>query len=841
MAASLAHLIPSAGVSLRDDAILDSFVGAFAGDGLNLYPHQEEALLELLSGRHVILSSPTGSGKSLVATALHFMCMARGQRSFYTCPVKALVNEKFFALCEAFGAEQVGMMTGDASINPTAPIICCTAEILSVLSATEREDFVQAVVMDEFHYYGDRDRGVAWQLPLLALPKTQFLLMSATLGDVSSIAESLTEITGREVAFVRSATRPVPLEFSYSETPLHETVATLLRTGKSPVYLVNFSQRAAAEQAQNLLSTEVATKEEKARLREALSAYRFPTPFGKDLKRILSHGIGIHHAGMLPRYRRMVERLSQRGLLRVISGTDTLGVGVNIPIRTVLFTQLCKFDGEKMLILPVRDFLQIAGRAGRKGFDEKGWVIAQAPPHVIENARLAQKKAAGKKVVFVKPPTKGYVHWDKSTFERLRTSPPERMESRFSVSHGLLISLLQARDAGGYRRLVELIERSHSNNHKKFRLLKRGRALFQSLVAAKIVEVTKRSGDTPPSVKASSDLQQDFSLNYKLSPFLLEGLTKLELARDEYPFDVLSLVEAILEDPEPVLRAQRDVLRNARFAELKSQGVPYERRIEEVEKVTWPKPNAEFIYAAFEEFAVRHPWLGQEDIRPKGIAQELYERGFAFNEFVREYRLQRCEGLLLRYLSEVYKLLRHNVPEAIKTEELIELTEHIFTIVKLTDSSLLDEWEAMHGEEAEAPKVVEQLRTRRAPRGLLDAGPKALRARIRAEMHQLTHLIAKRDWGDIADALAQDDVWTEEHLAKTLEPFFAEGVVLDQTPRARQSSLTQVEELSVDRWRVRHAIFDTTREHEWTIEGEVDLRQDPRESRPLVRVMYIGP
>src|SRR3954468_20398694 len=466
---ALAALLPPRGSGA--DEILSRFMSYVAASGLELYPAQEEALLELMADKHVVLNTPTGSGKSLVATALHFKALAEGRTSFYTCPVKALVSEKFFDLCRLFGAERVGMLTGDASINRDAPIVCCTAEILANMALRDGATRASYVIMDEFHYSADRERGMAWQVPLLALDGTTFLLMSATLGDMRVITESLQATTGREVAVVRGRQRPVPLEFEYRETPLHETIDELVKSGRAPIYLVNFTQRGAADQAQNLMSVDVSSKSDKEAIRAALDGASFDTPYGKDFQRFLRHGIGIHHAGLLPKYRLLVERLAQKGLLKVVSGTDTLGVGVNVPIRTVLFTQLCKFDGEKTGILGVREFQQIAGRAGRKGFDERGFVVAQAPEHVVENRRLATKKAQGKKVVMHKPPTKGYVHFDRGTFERLMGGTPEPLESRFEITHGVLLSCLQGKRGadeqdgrkqrgGGYRRLLSLIARS---------------------------------------------------------------------------------------------------------------------------------------------------------------------------------------------------------------------------------------------------------------------------------------------------------------------------------------------------------------------------------------------
>ncbi|HZA52248.1 MAG TPA: DUF3516 domain-containing protein, partial [Myxococcaceae bacterium] len=526
VSAPLAARLAQDGSHLDGDEILGRFVEWVSERSLTLYPAQEEAILELLAGKHVVLGTPTGSGKSLVAFALHFKAMAEGKTSFYTCPTKALVNEKFFGLCEAFGADKVGMLTGDASINRDAPIICCTAEVLSNYVLRELTPRVDYVVMDEFHYYGDRERGVAWQIPLLVLEHTAFLLMSATLGDTTEIETRLKERTGRDVASVKSAQRPVPLDFEYRETPLHETIEDLLGKSKHPVYVVNFTQRAAAEQAQNLMSVNVCTREEKEAIRHELHGLRFDTPYGKEIDRFVRHGIGLHHAGLLPKYRLAVEKLSQAGYLKVISGTDTLGVGVNIPIRTVLFTQLCKFDGEKTAVLSVREFQQISGRAGRKGFDDQGSVAVQAPEHVIENLRLAQKAAAGKKVVKKQPPQKGYAHWDRSTFERLMKGVPEPLQSRFEVTFGMLLSLLQSDPfemGDGYRRLVTLVMRSHGREWDRKRHLRTAAQFFRTLRRAGIVQFFRRGeAEGGIRVRVAPDLQQDFSLHQTLSLYLVE-------------------------------------------------------------------------------------------------------------------------------------------------------------------------------------------------------------------------------------------------------------------------------------------------------------------------------
>jgi superfamily II RNA helicase len=844
--APLAALLPATGApSLSPDAVLDRFVGWVAGAGLSLYPAQEEAILALLEGKHLVLNTPTGSGKSLVATFLHFKAMAEGKRSFYTCPIKALVNEKFFALCQLFGPDNVGMMTGDAAVNREAPIVCCTAEILMNLSVREARPRADYVVMDEFHYYGDRDRGVAWQVPLLLLEDAVFLLMSATLGDTRAIAEGLTALTRRPVAQVRSALRPVPLELEYRETPLHETIEDLVSAGKYPIYLVNFTQRAAAEQAQNLMSANFSSKEEKEAIRAALTGVRFDTPFGKDLQRFLRHGVGLHHAGLLPKYRLLVEKLAQGGLLKVVSGTDTLGMGVNIPIRTVLFTQLCKFDGEKTAILSARDFHQISGRAGRKGFDERGYVVAQAPEHVVENKRLAEKQAAGKKVVKRQPPQKGYVHWDRATFERLQAKEPEPLESRFEVTFGLLLNLLMSETTqrgGGYGRLVEMIGRSHGNDHLRSRHRHLAAQRFRTLRAAGVVELHGIEGYRGRHVRPARGLQKDFSLFHTLSLYLLDSLPRIDPQRESYALDVVSQVESILEDPDVVLWKQLDRARGEAVARMKADGIEYDQRMAELEKVEYPKPNADFIYATFNAFAARHPWVGTENIRPKSVLRELWEKLQGFNDYVREYELNRSEGVLLRYLSQAYRTLAQTVPEAYRNEELDDILAWTRTMIRSVDSSLLDEWEQMR-DASWLPAALEPSRPAPPPPRPRDvaADPRAFTARVRAELHRLLGALARKSYEEAAAALWQPGgEWTPKRLEEEMAPYWAEHPRVDLTPAARRPHNTFLEEAGPRRWKAVQRIVDEVGEVDWMIECALDLSEPRDLDLPLVALVRIG-
>jgi superfamily II RNA helicase len=850
-------LTPPAEVT--SDALLGRFLEYVEALGIELYSAQEEAIFEILAGKHLVLTTPTGSGKSLVATAFLWKALCEGKRGFWSCPVKALVNEKFFDLCSAFGPEQVGLVTGDASVNREAPILCGTAEVLANMAVRSARQPVDYVVMDEFHYYADRDRGLAWQLPLITMRDTIFLLMSATLGDTTTIERNLQTFSGREVGVVRGLTRPVPLDFEYRDTPLHETIADLIQQARAPIYLVNFTQRAAAEEVQNLMSVDLSSKADKEALREAMRGERFASPYGKEMQRFLRHGVGLHHAGLLPRYRRLNERLAQRGLLKVVSGTDTLGVGVNIPIRTVLFTRLCKYDGQKDVLLTVREFKQIAGRAGRKGFDDRGWVVAQAPQHVIENKRLAAKAASGKKVHKQKPPDKGYVHWDKGTFDRLVGGTPEPLESRFAVSHGLLLSLLQGeqgdpRRGGGYGRLLELVAHSHEGPPAKRRLKWTAAQAFRVLRRAGLIELRRDERARNPYPAPHPSLQRDFSLHHTLSLYLVDTLSLLDPALPTHALDVLSLVEAVLENPRPVLMAQLSRVKDETIQRLKAEGVEYEQRMEQLEALEWPKPNRDFIYQTFNEFSDRHPWVGDENISPKSVAREIVERFCGFADYVRDYGLQRVEGVLLRYLSEAYRALAQSVPGKFRTPELDELTLHLGSLVRSIDASLLEEWQSLQGAGTAAdpgPGGAEADLGEAATRPIgavpLAADPRALAARVRTDLHRLLGALARRDYEEALLALRPpltpedgEPGWTPERLAAAMAPFYEEHSRILTTPEARHPRNTRIRPTGAEQWTVEQRLMDPEGHDDWAIHAVVDLSGGAPIDGPIIQLERFG-
>jgi superfamily II RNA helicase len=846
------------------DAVYEAFGLWAAGRGLELYPAQQDALLELVMGSNVILATPTGSGKSLVAAGAHFAALAAGKRTYYTAPIKALVSEKFFALIDTFGADKVGMMTGDAAVNADAPIICCTAEVLANLALRQgpAADIGQ-VVMDEFHFYADPDRGWAWQVPLIELTGAQFLLMSATLGDVSRFERDLTRRTGRPTAVVSSVERPVPLFFSYATTAPHETIEELLSTGQAPIYVVHFTQASALERAQALMSSKIVSREQRDRIAEAIGDFRFTAGFGKTLSRLVRSGIGVHHAGMLPRYRRLVEQLAQSGLLRVVCGTDTLGVGINVPIRTVVFTGLTKYDGVKQRHLKVREFLQIAGRAGRAGFDTAGTVVVQAPEHEVENERLlarAGNDEKKKKRIVRKKPEQGQVSWSKATFERLSSSPPEPLTSQFAVSHAMVLNVV-ARPGDAVAAMDHLLADNDDDEGATERLKARTQEIWDALLTSGVVEKLDVPDDEGRTVRLTVDLQANFALNQPLSPFALAAFDVLDRASPEYALDLVSIIESTLDDPRQVLMAQRSKARGEAVAEMKAEGIEYDDRMELLEEVTWPKPLEELLAATFAIYSSGHPWVADHELSPKSVARDMFERAMTFTEYIAFYGLARSEGLVLRYLSDVVKALRQTVPDAARTDEVSDFAAWLGELVRQVDSSLLDEWEALRSGEDD-PAALDAVEHPTGPPPVT-ANRRAFRVLVRNALFRRVELFARRQWNYLADLenelvalIAEHEVdagdvdpsWVPEDEREPLgadrwqdaiEGYFDDHDELGTGADARGPKMLLIEELP-GRWLVRQILDDPAGDHDWGISAIVDLAASDATGVAVVHITQAG-
>ena len=823
------------------ESTYEAFVKWVEDRGIGLYPAQDEAVMEFVAGNNVILATPTGSGKSLVAVAAHFHALARGERSYYTAPIKALVSEKFFDLCKIFGAENVGMVTGDSSVNQDAPIICCTAEILANIALREGKNAdLGPVVMDEFHFYADPQRGWAWQVPLLELPQAQFLLMSATLGDVTRFEDELTLRTGRATTTVAHAERPIPLHYYYSQDPVQEAIEELLGTKQVPIYVVHFSQLEAIDRASGLMSINVCTREEKDRISELIAGFRFAPGFGKTLNRLVRHGIGVHHAGMLPKYRRLVEQLAQAGLLKVICGTDTLGVGINVPIRTVLITALSKYDGVRTRILNAREFHQIAGRAGRAGFDTAGTVVVQAPEHSIENKKAMEKALAkfgddSKKLrqVTKKKPPQGFVTWGEKTYERIIVSTPETLNSSFAVTHSILLNLL-AREGDSFAAARRLLTENHEPPVRQRALQRKALGILRELLATGVVERLEHPDKHGNMLALTVHLQENFALNQPLSPFALAALELFDAESPGYALDVVSVIEATLEKPRQVLSAQEKKARGEAIAAMKAEGMEYNDRMAALEEVSYPQPLAEVLGNAFEQYRAGAPWLGDFEVAPKSVVRDMYERAMSFSEYVQFYSLARSEGVLLRYLTDAFKALRQTVPQDALREDLSDLIEWLGELIRQIDSSLLDEWEelangVLHEPDAEIiPPAPERL----------TSNERAFRVMVRNEMFRRVKLFADEQDSALGELDGHSgfgaDAW-----ADAMDAYFEEHEDIDDGPGGRGPNLLLITP-SKESWKVRQVFADPANHHDWGIDATVNLADSDEAGYPVITVTGVG-
>ncbi len=820
---------------LTPDESLERFMDWAASRGINLWAHQEDALMDLAVGDNVILGTPTGSGKSMVALGLSYMTICTGKHAIYTAPIKALVNQKFFDLVDILGKDNVGMLTGDSHINVDAPVICCTEEILANIALQEGENAqVASVAMDEFHYFSDPDRGWAWQVPLLTLPQTQFLLMSATLGDTTKIAQTLKAHTGRDVDQILNAERPVPLRYEYVETNIEGTVELALRAGEAPMYIVHSSQDAALSTAQSLSSFGVATKEQRTAAKQAMKGFQFNTAFGRTLKRLLTSGVGVHHAGMLPRYRLLVEKLAQEGLLPVICGTDTLGVGINVPIHTVILMALTKYDGNKMRRLKPREFHQLAGRAGRAGFDSEGVVIAEAPEYAIENARAMAKAGDDprkQKHIKKKHPPKDFVNWDKHTFERLVAAAPDTLKPRMTITHSMVLSeVLQGGDANA--RVRKLIDDSLQTPEQKVKLYERAQEIFDTLEAAGVVKVD-HDAQGKPVYSLTVELPPDFALDQPLSPFMLAALELLDPESDNYALDVISVVESTLENPWQILRAQRRLARNRAMAEMKADGIEYEERMERIQDVTYPMPLRRDLFAAFDVYCEKVPWARDFQLHPKSVLRDMVERAADFKEYIAAYGIAKNEGTLLRYLSEAYRVLARTVPEDKIDERLEGIIDWLGFLVTRVDSSLLDEWNSFGQEADEKPPTQKDVVVAdRHGMEVLVRNALFLRVRLASQNKAAQLGTLDGDWG-----------YGQRKWADALDDFYQVHEFIRTDADARSAAyflLDESDEESAHVWHATQIFADSDDDHDFQIRGDVDLDATQNEGEVVFSQYCVG-
>ena len=623
---------------------------------------------------------------------------------------------------------------------------------------------------------------------------------------------------------IADAPRPVPLTYEYTLDPLEKTVELAFGKGETPIYVVHFSQDAALETANALASTGVSSKEQRAAIAEAIKGTKFTTAFGKILQRLLRTGIGIHHAGMLPRYRRLVEQLAQQGLLPVICGTDTLGVGINVPIHSVVLTALTKFDGTKMRKLRAREFHQIAGRAGRMGFDTEGLVIAEAPEFEIENAKALAKAGNDpkklKKVKRKKAP-EGFVTWNENTFDKLIDAAPETLVPHMKITHSMVLNEVEQGGDARYR-IDRLIDDSAQTPEQKERLHARADEIFQTLFDTNVIETEDRD-DGGKDYFMTVDMPDDFALDQPLSPFLLAALELLDPESDTYALDVISMVEATLEDPKQVLRAQERQARDEAMIRMKEDGLDYDERMDRLQEITYPKPLEDMLQAAFDEYRHDVPWANDYWLSPKSVVRDMVETASDFTGYIARYNIARSEGTLLRYLSDAYRALARTVPQEKRDEQLDDIISWLRVVVRSIDSSLVDEWENA-GTDTDASEAAANLAAPGAKQAVVE-DRRGLTVLVRNAMFRRVQLM-DLDKPDELGALDKDWGYGVHEWEDTLDDYYDEHEYVNIDAKARSGELfilDESKENSEHSWKVRQIIDDSDGDHDWAITGTVDL------------------
>ena len=467
--------------------------------------------------------------------------------------------------------------------------------------------------------------------------------------------------------------------------------------------------------------------------------------------------------------------------------------------------------------------------------------VAQAPEHVIDNIKADEKAAAkGKKskAMKKKPPEKGFVNWDEKTFRKLMSSPSEKLVSSFNMRHGMLLNVLSRTDIDGCEELRRIISTSHETTVKKKELRRRGFALFRGLVEGGVLTIipkAERSGAA--KVVLNVELQDDFTMNQALGLYLIDTIPQLDKESPDYVVNVISLVEAILEDPTAVIRKQLDKLKSELVAKLKDQGVEYDDRMEQLDEVEHPKPGKEFIYSTYNDFVLDNPWAKEAAVRPKSIAREMFENWQSFEDYVKSYGLERSEAVLLRHLSEVYKVLVQTVPPSAKTDDLEEAEAFLGEILRGVDSSLIDEWEKLKNPDQKVEEGKPVATAKPVPFSRRKAEFE------RAVRHAVFDFVKELSRGNLAEAL--DLVvgeMTINELGAVMETHSEEHGFIRMDPEARSAKHYRAEAIDGSRKkRIEQVLVDSEELNDWCVVFELDVEKSDERNAVELELIQIRP
>jgi hypothetical protein len=691
--------------------------------GLEPYPVQEQAVTAIFAGKSVLVTVPTGTGKTLMAKAALFRAVGRGERAIYTTPLRALTEEKYRELCADFGDENVGFATGDYKVNREAPIQVEVAEILwNRIVADKHVAPAEIVVMDEGHYFNDPERGYVWEQSIIGLdPRVQLVILSATVGHADRFCQWV-EVTRRvPMALVESRERKVPLVHEYREEMLIDTVRDLAHGGDVPAIVFVFGREQCFEVARLLKSCRrFTTDEEKAKIDAMCDEALLPSGEAKELRPLLTHGIGVHHAGILPRYKQLVEQLALERLIKFVVSTETIAAGINLPARTVVFPSLRKFIKQQPRMITAAEYHQMAGRAGRPQFDDRGLAITLAPEQVVSDLKKELKDAAKrpaydeakvKKTVYGRARAdaqrKNDLIWTPETHAELVRGEPAELRSKTKISAEQVLAIglpdltaakipqseAELRMAEAERSLppsmrldiVTVIENLLLTERERKELLKVLAQLVDNMKALGVLDEHGKqvSGEMIRQLQGMDGLFIYYVLfNHQLDYEELRQLVEYLIDHDI----IQRQLDRKGEDEK------REWMRN-KLRELRLEN-PH---------VTWDDVEAQYeaehprqftkIELIHGEFAAKvpHPEL-HGGKKAKNTWAQLEDGGLGFLEFVEKHGLEHEEGNLFSYLVRVMNFAT-KLGEASQLPEFSDMAERVRKLLARIDLRLVeDRW-----------------------------------------------------------------------------------------------------------------------------------------------------
>ena len=664
------------------------------------YPVQEEALLAWFTAEQgVLVCAPTGTGKTLIAQAALFEALHSNTIAYYTTPLIALCEQKFVEMQAAavrwgFRAQDVGLVTGNRRVNPKARVLVVVAEILlNRLLHPDGFEFTHtsAVVMDEFHSFADPERGIVWELSLNMLPKhVRLLLLSATVGNSMEFLHWLSRCHGRTLELVEGRERKVPLTYHWvPDNFLNELLVEMAKgddaSRKTPALVFCFNRDECWSVAEQLKGLDLMSPAQKSAVNKEVDALEWPHGVGPKLKQMLRRGVGVHHAGLLPKYRRVVEELFEKKLLSVALCTETLAAGINLPARSVVLTSLVKGPFGKEKLIDPSTAHQIFGRAGRPQFDTEGHVFAvpheddirltkwkkqyEAIPEVTKDPALLKKK----KELLKKKPSRNQAkkYWTENDFEKLRAAAPARLYSKGPLPWRLLAYLLSTSPDID---LVRTVVRKRLLDQPRIEAgLKVLNSMLLTLHNGGFIQLDPSPSDTEDvtftharSTEKLATLLAFRAIHPLYGAFLMNYLG----VADEG--ERLQLLESVLELPRPLLKFVRvpwelpagplqstvidpELINRGLIASIEPEAEGEEAPRDEF--IPWEERPPVFADRVKLLFEALHPDVLDVSVTPVYAAVEVLEFGGNFNTYITHKDLAKQEGLIFRHLLRLILLI----------------------------------------------------------------------------------------------------------------------------------------------------------------------------------------